>query len=98
MNYIPHHCVFSKGKPDKIRVVFDAGAKYNNNSLSEHLLKGPDLLNNLVSILIRFCLGEFAVVGDIEQMFHQVKVRETDRLLVNRCHSSLIYGIFTSKQ
>ena len=90
MNYIPHHCVFSKGKHDKIHVVFDAGAKYNNTSLSEHLLKGPDLLNNLVSILIRFCLGEFAVVGDIEQMFHQVKVRETDRLLVNRCHSSLI--------
>ena len=90
MNYIPHHCVFSKGKPGKIRVVFDAGAKYNNTSLNEHLLKGPELLNNLVSILMRFCLGQFAVVGGIEQMFHQVKVRETDRLLVNRCYSSLI--------
>ena len=78
-NYIPHHCVYSKSKPDKIRVVFDAGAKCNNTSLNEHLLKGPDLLNKLVSILMRFRLGEFAVVGDIEQMFHQVKVRETDR-------------------
>ena len=28
---------------------------------------------------MRFCLGEFVVVGDIEQMFHQVKVRETHR-------------------
>ena len=26
-----------------------------------------------------FHFGEFAVVGDMEQMFHQVKVRETDR-------------------
>ena len=24
-------------------------------------------------------MGEFAVVGDIEQMFHRLKVRETDR-------------------
>ena len=28
---------------------------------------------------MRFGLGEFAVVGDIEQILHQVKVRETDR-------------------
>ena len=28
---------------------------------------------------MRFCLGELAVVGDIEQMFHKMKVRETDR-------------------
>ena len=42
-------------------------------------MKGPDLLNNLVSILMRFRIGEFAVVGDIEQMFHQLKVRKTVR-------------------
>ena len=28
---------------------------------------------------MRFCLVEFAVVGVIEQMFDQVKIRETDR-------------------
>ena len=28
---------------------------------------------------MRFRFGEFAVVGDIEQMFHQVKVTETER-------------------
>ena len=78
-NYIPHHCVSNKSKPDKIRVAFDAGANYNNTSLNEHLLKGTDLLNNLVSILMRFHFGKFPVIGDIEQMFHQVKVKETDR-------------------
>ena len=62
-----------------MRVVFDEGEKCNKNSLNEHLRKGPDLLKNLVSILMRFYLGEFAVVGDIEQMFHRLKVRETDK-------------------
>ena len=60
-------------------MVYDAAAKYRNCSLNEHLLKGPDLLKNLVSIVIRFRLGQFTVTSDIEQMFHQVRVREEDR-------------------
>ena len=60
-------------------MVYDAAAKYRNCSLNEHLLEGPDLLKNLVSIVIRFRLGQFTVTSDIEQMFHQVRVREEDR-------------------
>ena len=37
------------------------------------------LLNNLVSIIIRFRLGQFVVTSDIKQMFHQVRAREEDR-------------------
>ena len=40
---------------------------------------GPDLLNNLVSTIIRFRLGKYAVSGDIEQMFHQISVSPKDR-------------------
>ena len=43
------------------------------------MLKGPDLLNNLVSIVICFRLGQFAVTSDIKPMFHQVRVGEEDR-------------------
>ena len=78
INYIPHHDVLNQHKSDKVRVVYDATAKYRNYSLNDHLLKGADLLNNLVSIITRFRLGQFAVTGDIEQMFQQVRVREED--------------------
>ena len=50
-NYIPHHRVTNVNKPGKVRVVFDASAKFKSKSLNEHLLPGLDLLNNLVSVL-----------------------------------------------
>ena len=48
VNYIPHHGVKNVNKPGKIRVVFDAGAKCNNTSLNENLLKGPDYFSKVI--------------------------------------------------
>ena len=53
-NYIPHHCVTSHSKPSEKNAIFNAGAKYQKTCFIDHLLKGPDLLNNLVLILMRF--------------------------------------------
>lgn len=78
-NYIPHHGVSNPNKPGKVRVVFDAAAKYGKISLNDNLLQGPDLLNNLVDLLFRFREGRYALMADIEQMFHQVQVRPADR-------------------
>ena len=47
-NYILHHSVKSVNKPGKVRVVFDAGAKFQSTSLNENLSKGRDLLNSLI--------------------------------------------------
>ena len=65
-NYIPHHSVKNVNKPGKVRVVFDAGTKFQSTSLNENLFKGPDLLNSLIRILIRFRKEEFALCGVIE--------------------------------
>lgn len=50
--YIPHHGVYHPHKPGKIRVVFNCSVKYQDTSLNDHLLTGPDLTNTLVGITI----------------------------------------------
>ena len=78
-NYIPHHGIQNPNKPGKLRVVFDAAAYFNNSCLNDHLLSGPDLLNNLVGVLLRFRDGKYAAVSDIEQIFHQINLRPEDQ-------------------
>ena len=73
--YIPHHGVYHPKKPRKIRIVFDYSAKYKDIDLNSVLLQGPDLTNQLVGVLTRFREGRVAIVGDIEKMFYQVKVK-----------------------
>ncbi|XP_044175961.1 uncharacterized protein LOC114968359 [Acropora millepora] len=76
--YLPHHPVFNINKPNKIRVVFDAAAKFKGTSLNDRLYHGPDLTNDLVGVLIRFRQEKIAFTADIEAMFHQVKVLPKD--------------------
>ena len=77
-NYIPHHSVINPNKPGKLRVLYDAGAQYQNTSLNQNLIKGPDFLNNLVGVLIRLRKGKIAATSDIQQMLHQTRVRKSD--------------------
>nr|XP_055045825.1 uncharacterized protein LOC129431793 [Misgurnus anguillicaudatus] len=77
--YLPHHGVLHPKKADKLRVVFDCSATYECCSLNDHLLRGPDLINSLHGILIRFRQHPIALMCDIEKMYHQFHVDETDR-------------------
>ena len=64
--------------PDKVRVVFDCAAKYHGVSLNDNVLQGPDLSNNLIGVLCRFGQYPFALMADMEAMFHQVSVNLED--------------------
>ena len=77
-NYIPHHGLMNIHKPGRVRVVFDASAKYQGTSLNENLLPGVGLLNNLVNVITKFRTDKYAIIGDIDKMFHQVIVCESD--------------------
>ncbi len=77
--YLPHHGVINPKKPEKLRVVFDAAAVYDGSSLNHHLLAGPDLLNCLIGVLLRFRGGPIAISADIESMFHMVLVPSDDQ-------------------
>ena len=75
---LPHHAVTH---PEKLkpRVVFDAAAEVGGVSLNTELLKGPDFLQNLCAVLLRFREERYAIVADIYQMFHQILVRSQDQ-------------------
>lgn len=77
--YLPHFAVINPLKPGKIRIVHDAAAKTQGKSLNNYLLTGPDLLQSLPGVLMRFRQHEIAVSADIAEMFMQVKVRPIDR-------------------
>ena len=72
--YLPHFGVYHPKKPDQIRVVFDSSAEFQGVSLNKELLPGPDLMNSLVGVLIRFRQENVAAMCDIEQMFHSFHV------------------------
>ena len=66
-------------KPEKFRIVFDCAAEFNGTSLNKEVLKGPDFMNKLLGVLLRFRENRIAVMGDIEAMFLQVFVSEHHR-------------------
>ena len=77
--YLPHHNVVNENKPEKLRVVFDCAVTFGGTSLNKEVLQGPDFTNNLVGGLLRFREEQVAVMGDIEGMFHQVRVSPKHR-------------------
>jgi hypothetical protein len=70
--------VINVNKP-KPRVVFDCAAKSGGISLNDLVMRGPDLLNAGLGVLLRFRCGPVAFKGDIEGMFNQVKVTPDNR-------------------
>ena len=77
--YLPIFGIYHPRKPDSIRLVFDSSAKFENQSLNDVLLKGPDLTNKLLGILLNFRKETIAITCDVEQMFYNFKVREDHR-------------------
>ena len=47
-------------------MVFVCAAKYDGMSLNSQLLQGPDLINSLVGVVIRFRQEQVALAADIE--------------------------------
>ena len=77
--YLPHFGVYHPRKPNQIRVVFDSSCEFQGVSLNKELLAGPDLMNNLLGVLMRFRQENHGVMCDIEQMFYAFHVNPEHR-------------------
>ena len=77
--YIPHHAVYHPSEPGKIRVIFDCSAEFEGRSINKELLPGPDLTNQIVSILIRYREEKVAVMADVVSMYYQIQVPENQQ-------------------
>ena len=80
-HFLPHRPVF---KPESIttpvRPVFDASCRVGKHpSLNQCLEKGPNMLELIPSILLRFRIEKVGIIADIRKAFQMVAVAEEDR-------------------
>ena len=78
--YVSHHEVMKpESSSTPYRIVFNSSAKFHNHTLNDYWVKGPDLLNNMLGILLRFRENRVAVAGDVRKMYHSVNISELDQ-------------------
>ena len=77
--YLSHFGVYHPKKPGSLRVVFDSSLEFRGVSLNKALIPGPDQMNSLLGVLMRFRKENVAVMCDVEQMFHSFHVNPEHR-------------------
>ena len=82
IHYLPHHPVIkASSSTTKVRIVYDASAKKNRQSVSlnECMFRGPVILPDLCQLLMRMRVHKTVVISDIEKAFLQVGLQPHDR-------------------
>ena len=77
--YLPYHKDHHPKKSGKIWTILDLSAEFHGTSINKDLLSRPDLTNKNDGVLLRFREEQIVVTGDIEVMYHQVKLPENQR-------------------
>ena len=76
---LPHHPAVSEAKGGELRIVMDCSAKLRDVSVNDQCLRGPDFVNKLFQVILRFRQYSYAIMGDKESMNMQVKIPDRDR-------------------
>ena len=84
IHYIPHHGVIHQtSETTKLRIVYDASCKVDNEvCLNDCLEPGPNLSPLLFDILLRFRVYKVALIADIEKAFVTISINPTQRDLL----------------
>ena len=77
IHYLSHRPVVRQDKETtKIRAVFDASAKTDGLSLNDCLYSGPNLMQKIFDILLRFRTNKIAILSDIKQAFLNIEITD----------------------
>ena len=78
--YIAHHEVVQPEKRSTpVRIIFNSSAQYKGWCLNDCWIKGPDLLNDMFGVILRFRGHPVVVSGDISKMCHRIGIPERDQ-------------------
>ena len=73
VHYLPHHEIHKPSSSSTpLRIVFNPSIAFAGHVLNDYYAKGPDVLNDMIGVLLRFRLGSIAVVGDIKKMYNAI--------------------------
>ncbi len=61
-----------------VRLVWNSSQKFRGLSLNDLLLKGPDVLNSIRSVLLKFWRGVFSALGDIKKTYNSVWLEDRE--------------------
>ncbi|XP_032410348.1 uncharacterized protein LOC116714123 isoform X3 [Xiphophorus hellerii] len=64
-----------------VRLVWNSSQRFEGLSMNDILLKGPDVLNPIRAVLLRFRRGLHAALGDIKKMYNSVWLEDLERHL-----------------
>ena len=78
--YIPTFMVVREDKlTTKFRLIVNGKFEFNGKCINDYLLSGPNVMNRLADVLIRFRYHKYVLTCDVSNMFLRVKVPEKDR-------------------
>ncbi|XP_048481675.1 uncharacterized protein LOC125489576 [Plutella xylostella] len=81
--YLPHHCILrDESATSALRVVFNASCRTSTGfSLNDLMHRGPNLQQDLQSLIIKWRQYQYAYTADIEKMYRQILVHPEERQL-----------------
>ena len=80
--YSPHHEVYKEDSSSTpMRIVRNSSLKFNGKSFNDILMKGPNTLNDLFGVQLRFRSYRIAVVCDISKLYHSIRTTEREKHL-----------------
>ncbi|CAF4921378.1 unnamed protein product [Pieris macdunnoughi] len=79
--YLPHHCVTREhSETTKLRVVFNGSAKTSTGiSLNDVMYTGPNLQQDLQSLILKWRSFRYVYTADVEKMFRNIDIFECDQ-------------------